>query len=123
MIGRGDDDGVDILSRQDLAEIGVGIAGTVSLVGFGGVGVVDALLRGEAAGGVDIADREDFDVVAIDVAAEVALHLFSHADTAEREALAWGGRLGPDTTWENERGREEDGGVLEETATGGRGEG
>ena len=119
VIGCGDDDGVDIFASDHLAKIIVGVAAAVGFAGLFRVRIVDAFLGVQATGRVDIAHREDFDVIAIDKATEVAAHLFAHADATDGEALARCGGLRPDAARENERCGEEDGGALEELATGG----
>ena len=119
VIGCGDDDGVDIFAGENLAEIVVRVAGAVGFAGLFRVRIVDAFLGVQATGRVDIAHREDFDVIAIDKATEVAAHLFAHADATDGEALARCGGLRPDAARENKRCGEEDGGALEELATGG----
>ena len=119
VIGCGDDDGVDIFASDHLAKIIVGVAGAIGFSGLFRIRIVDAFLRVQAAGRIDVAHREDFDVIAIDKAAEVTAHLFAHTDATDGEALARCGGLRPDAARENERCGEEDGGALEELATGG----
>ncbi len=91
VVGRGDDNDVDIFAGDDLAEIVIRGAAGVGAAGLGGVGGVHGFLGVLAAGGVDVADGEHLDIVTVEVAAEMAAHHFAHADAADGEALARGG--------------------------------
>jgi hypothetical protein len=119
VVGSGDDDEVDILTGEDLAEIVIRRAAFVGAAGFRSVGIFDALLGGLASGGIDIAHGEDLDAVAAEAVAQMQLHLLTHADAADGEALARGGLGGPNATRQYQRRGNEEGGGFEEGAAGG----
>jgi hypothetical protein len=119
VVGRGDHSDVDVLSGQELAEVVVRIAAFVLRAGLGRVEIVHSFLGVLAAGGVDIADGHDLNVIPIEEIAEVSVHLVSHADASDGESFARGTCLRPHSSWENERRGNEQGRLLEEATAGG----
>jgi hypothetical protein len=95
VIRRGDDDGVDVLAGEELAEVAVGLAAFEGGVLVLAVALGDGLLGVLTAVGIDIADGDDLDFFATEEVVEVtAVHL-AVADEAEREALAGGSFSAP----------------------------
>ena len=90
MVGRGDDDAVDVGPVQDLAEIPVVLASGVRAGGLLAVGIVDEFLGARAAVVIDIADGQDLDVAVAQKAAHEAAASAAHADMGDADAV--GGR-------------------------------
>jgi len=91
VVGRADDDGVDVAAVEDLAEIVVHVAGGVARVLGLGVGLLDALLVAKGPPVVDVADGQDLDVVVLDEGAHVAASAPADADARDADAVARGG--------------------------------
>lgn len=96
VVGRGNDDGVDVFAVEEFAEVGVSFAAFEGAVLVFAVAFFDGLLGVFAAVGIDIADGDDLNFFAGKEAAEVAAVHFTIADEAEREALAGSSVSAPD---------------------------
>ena len=81
MIRRGDDDGIDVLAREQFPKINESGATFVSSVGrCAGIMILHHLQGGIAAGGIDIADCNHADFLALKATAHQAAALNSEAD-------------------------------------------
>ena len=96
MVRRGDDDGVDVLALQQLAEVGIGFTTFEAGIFVLAIAFFDSLFGEFSAVGIDVADGHDLDFFAAQEAAEVTAVHFTHADESECEALAWSGIGAPD---------------------------
>ena len=76
VVGRGDDDGVEVLAVEQLAEVGVGIGLAAGL-----------LAGGEQVGLVDVADGGDLAIVVRQEGVEQLVAAIADADEAEADAL------------------------------------
>ncbi len=89
VVGRGDDHSVNVLARQQIAEIVVGIAAfVVSAFFLFGVGGFDFVLGQIAAGRIHIAHRQHANVATRQASAEQAVALFANANETERDLHA-----------------------------------
>ena len=110
MIRRGNDDGINILPRQQIAEILVGVAAFIRApVGVFGVGGFHRLFRQIQPGAVHIAYRQHADVLAREAGMHQAVTLLADADEAERDLFARGAVRRPQAGRQNERSRAGDG--------------
>ena len=97
VVGRGDDDGIDVLAAEELAEVCVGgAAGERAFLFLLGVVGFDLLLGVVPAFGDHVADRHDLHAGIAEEAAEVPAALRADADEAERDALIGPGGVGAD---------------------------
>src|ERR1019366_4181477 len=108
MVRRGDDDGVDVAPRQQLAEIDEGrAAGIGAGLALSGISAMDALDGILAALPMDIADSDDLNVTIAEETTEMSAAHHADADEAEVDtvvrplALAL---LGANVRIEDERG-------------------
>ena len=117
MIRRGDDDGINILPRQQIAEILVGVAAFVGAgIGVLGVGGFHGLFRQLQPGAVHIAHGEHADVLARETGVHQAVTLLADTDEAEGDLFAGGAVRRPQTGRQNERSRAGDGRRLDKMA-------
>src|SRR5258707_13429793 len=79
VVGRGDDDGVDVGTSQELAEVPVDIATPVILPGLFRVVVIDLLLAGVATMGVHITNGDDLSIRPAQETAQKPAGLLPHA--------------------------------------------
>ena len=93
MVRRGDNDGVDVIAREEVAILPVGVAAAV-IAGaiLLGVSILHALLAFLEAAGFYIAQRDNLDVLLAQVAAEMALAHLAQADESQVDAFT--GRRG-----------------------------
>ena len=100
MVGHHDRHGVDVVARQELAEVGVGLAAVI-LAGLGLLGVVriDRVLArlaaeevragsGSRSSRVDVADGHDLDVVVTQEGGEVERALVPQPDEPDVDPVA-----------------------------------
>jgi hypothetical protein len=119
VIGRSDEDGVNVLPGEQFAEVGIGGAGVVLVV------LVDAVAGLVAVLFHDIADGDDLGVLLVQEIAHVPLALRADADAADSDAVARSGFAGsPERGGGRERGQcgggeGECSGLPEELAPGG----
>ena len=115
MVGRGDDDGVDVFPGKQLAEVVVGVAALERRVVLLGVEVVDALLGVIAASAVDVAHGDDLRLRFAEEPAHQPARLDADADEAERDAAVRLRRRRPNAGRQDERGAGRSGGLEEGT--------
>ncbi len=91
VVGRGNQDGVDVLSLQQTLELVVLVAALERAgLPIGGVLLLDLLLRIAALDGVDVADGDHLDLLVIEEAAKMAAAHVSDPDESDRDSLARG---------------------------------
>jgi hypothetical protein len=91
VVGGADDHRIDVGPGEQLAEIVVGGAALVRAA-LGGVGIflIDRLLGGLAALGIDVADRQHLRFLGVQAEADMAARLDAHADEADAQAIGGG---------------------------------
>ena len=91
VVGRGDVDGVDVLLREEFAEVGVHADAAIGTAGPDfGEELLESALGVEAAALLRIADGDDFDVVEERVLAGFEDGATAAADDADGDAVAGG---------------------------------
>ena len=118
MVGRRDDDRIDVFASDQFAEIVISGAPFVRAVGrFGCVVILDHLLRVLAACGVHVAHGEHLGLGVGQKAAEQTAVLSSHANETKRDAVVGFHFGGPDARRQDKgRGGGDGGGLDEGTA-------
>src|SRR6266849_11045165 len=105
MVGRGDDDRIDVFSLQQLAEVIVRRAAFVRAIGLFGVEILDLFLRVFAAGGIHVAHGHRLGFLLSEKPIEQSASLGPQADETKSEAFGWFDFGRPDARWENKRRR------------------